>query len=67
MPNLHESIILSLNEVVHVTIKISSNQCGHVNFGLNRLKAHVVLWPQTSVSSSLQDLNPRIIFDHDFF
>jgi len=35
MPNLHESIILSLNEVVHVTIKISSNQCGHVNFGLN--------------------------------
>jgi len=30
------------------------------------LKAHVVLWTQTSVSSSLQDLNPRIVFDHDF-
>jgi len=66
MPNLHESIILSLNEVIHVTIKISSNQRGHVNFGLNRLKAHVVLWPQTSVTSSLEDLNPRIIFNHDF-
>jgi len=66
MPNLHESIILSLNKVVHVTIKISSNWRGHVNFGLNQSKAHVVLWPQTSVSNSLQDLNPRIVFDHDF-
>jgi len=66
MPNLHESIILSLNEVVHVTIKISSNRRGHVNFGLNRLKAHVILWPQTSVSSSLADLNPTIVFDQEF-
>jgi len=66
MPNLHESIILSLHEVVHVTIKISSNHCGHVNFGLNRLKAHVILWPQMSVTASIEQLNPNIIFNNDY-
>jgi len=68
MPNLHESIILSLNEVVHVTIKISSNCHGNVNFGLSRLRAHVIfLWPQTSVKSSFEELNSNIIFDQNFF
>jgi len=66
MPNLHESIILSLNEVAHTTIKISSNYQGHVNVGLNHIKAHVILWPQTSVNVSHEQLNPNIILNNDY-
>jgi len=66
MPNLHESIILSLNEVVHITIKITSNCGRHVNFGLNCIKAHVILWPQTSVNNSLEQLNSNITLNNDY-
>lgn len=61
-PNLHETVILSLNRLIFATVKISSNCSGHVNFTRNKVRFNAVLFTHDALNVAIDTLNKDEMF-----
>ena len=62
MPNLHETVILSLSLLIFATVKISSNTTGHVNFTRDKLRFNAILFAHDALEVAVEILDAKDIF-----